>query len=558
METLSTQHAMSSSSSWSTRSSGSVSFRFTGKSEAWVEVVADSPKLSQASSASKGSISFECKSTKINSNAGFAIQIPDISTNDDGQLLIEHRISATIDSTDTFNVLQNIANDITDIIGDESSSSGTIPVGISLAGFDVSIGSQMSTVHLSGISGTGIEWSIGSLQVNEVENITLDASSLQVTLDAHKTTIFVERIKRVAYDKVDYLAAPIHGTTFVVEKSDVLSMACKDIHIKYPDQAAAFQSNDSSHKRSLTLPMSLHLTVEHLRAESIATGNVDIVGVDFWVRPTTTAGSLMVDLDLKSIKARVKDTIEVSCGNIKTSIEISDAQGDVNDSILIPGIALSSASMTVRDVAHLSTIAGHLSKPLDVVEITYGARTAMIKCDKVLFCTKTTSDFTSQSSGAVKNNFPIAVFFEVNRLVTMQEFGPGKPGLCCDGLRIHVTPDETTTKINATCNCIQGRDENQADFSIKGFKMKLCKNMLDGKDEFLGLKEMHCTMNEVSTLSIPGKLKLAKPICNPVIQLKNNSINVKCDFISMFRIFNLGSKLKQPEFLIFLFLFVSL
>ena len=167
---------------------------------------------------------------------------------------------------DTFKILQNITNDIVDIIGDESSSSEISPINFSLAGFDVTLEEpRLSTLHLSRIRGSSIDWSIGSLQLHDVGNVTVDASSLQVTLDGHNTTVFVQTIDRLAYNKVDYLAAPIVGTTVAVEKNDVLSVTCKDVYIKCPYQAVSLQSNDDdSQVRSLTFPMLFHLTVEHL------------------------------------------------------------------------------------------------------------------------------------------------------------------------------------------------------------------------------------------------------------------------------------------------------
>ena len=68
--------------------------------------------------------------------------------------------------------------------------------------------------------------------------------------------------------------------------------------------------------------------------------------------------------------------------------------------------------MTVLDVIHPSTIADHLSKPFWMLSKYHMA-------DKVLFCTKTISGFKSQSSGAVKENLPIAVYFEIIHLNTL-------------------------------------------------------------------------------------------------------------------------------------------
>jgi len=521
------------SSLWSMKSNGPVAVRFTGNNNTWVEIVADSPQLSQASSVSKGAIVFECKSTEVNSNAGFAIHIPHTSTDHDGNLCVAHRIAASVYSMDIFKVLQDIASDITNIVGGEPSSTGSIPIGISLAGFDVSFkDSQLRTINVSHISGSGTEWSIGLLQVNDVGDVGLDASSLQVSLGTPKR-LFVQKIKRIAYNRVDYLATPImDGITFVLEEGDVLSVSCKDIFMKLPDQALVPQGGDNkSQEQALSFPVSLHFTVERLRAESITTGNVIVNGVDFWARPA--AESLMVDLNVKSVRARVKDKMELSCGKIDSSVEFPTAGcRDTNSpDISIPGLgqlSLLSASMTVHDIANFSTFAGQLSKPLDVVDIAYGGEAVTIKCNKVLFCT--TSPLNTQSDGAVAN-LPIAVYFEANRLITMEDFGPGKPGLCFDGLQVHFTPSGTIIGIDATCNNIQGRGAVNQDFAAKGVKLNLSKNLLDEKNELLGLDEMHLSMSEVTTLSIPEKLKLARPVYNLAVQLKNNAIDVECDLI---------------------------
>jgi len=530
MESMSQYSQPSQKSSWTMRSSGPVSFRFTGKSNVWVEVLAESLKLGQTSSST---ISFECKSTEISSNAGFEIQIPQISTNDDGCLFVEHRISATADSADVCKVLQTIFHDIMDVIGSESTGSSGIPV--NLYGIDISLkDSQMSSVHLSRIIGSGVDYSIGKLQVHEVGNVTLDASALQITLDTDKINISVQKINRLAYNKVDYLPAPIQETTIIVENGGVLSVACKEVYIKYPDEGATNPSNSTGPgKESFLLP-SLHLTVEHFQAKSNAMGSIEICGVNLWIRNDNPMEKAMVDLDLESMKARAKDICTLSCGKINSSIEIGDACGDNNELILFPGISLSSASLTVHEITHLSTVAGHLSKPLDIIEITYGAKTAMVKCDKILFCTKKDYDFGSQS-GIQKNSdgicLPFDVYFEVDRIVAMQEFGPGLPGLCCDGLRLHFRPSEAMICVNATCNYIQGRDKTQADFSAKGVKLNLQKNLIESKAEFLDLKEMELTLSELSTLSIPGKFALARPIYNSTIHLKDNFMKLNCDRI---------------------------
>lgn len=538
------QHSQPSSSSWSIRSNGTVDFCLTGKSDnvlalnenvgktPMLQISTSSPKMIQGSAAHNFANSFECSSIDVTSNVGFTCHVPCISTDEHGCLLMEYRIAATVESMDTLKFLQTLWNQILGIIGDDSSSSG-LPIDISLAGFDIAMKEPLGALNLSRIKASGNRLSIGLMQVHDIGKMNLQASSLDATLDGNKSIVSVERIKQFSYDGVKYLAAPIDGATIEIDSSDTLSVALKDVFLKCPEQATDVQSNDDRLKEQcLAVPMSLHLTVDHLRAESqLESFNVDFESVNLWVRPAEEL--FTVDLDVKSTKAMTKDAIELSCGKINTSIEVGTTCGSGADSeISIPGIGkLSSASMTLHDVVHLSSALGQLNKPLDIVEVSYGGRTLMIKCDKVMFCPKT-SHAQSAGGGLSSFNLPFGVYVEVGRFVSMEDFGPGNPGTCCDKLQIHLTPNQSFMNMKAQCNYIQGRGVNHLDFAVKGAKLNLLKNVAHEDTDFLGLKEAQVTFKEVSKLSSPKHgFKLVKPISDPQIELKNNSLDVKCGLL---------------------------
>ncbi|KAL9180858.1 hypothetical protein ACHAXT_011311 [Thalassiosira profunda] len=515
-------------SSRTLKCSEQVAFRFTGENDVWVEVLATAPKLCQS-----GTASFECAAVYVASNAGFGIHIPRISTDDSGCIRVEYRIAVTVDSVDVFETLQSMWGHVSDIIGDQPSGgagSPGIPLAVSIAGFDVTLKEPKGSVHLSRIAGSGTEWSIGVLQANNVGNASFDANALQVSLDDHKTTVFVQRIKRLAYDNVDYLASPIEDTTIVVENNEMLSVAFKDVCVKCPAQVATAQSNGRG-PETLSLPIEIRITADRLKAKSDA-GSVELNGVDFWARPA--AEVLMLDLELKGLKASVKDCVDLSCGKINGSAEVGTSLASNDDStISIPGLGyLSSASMAIHDVVQMSSPVGTLSKPLDAVEVNYGAGTVMIKTDKVLVCPNMNAggDHTSTDSGF---DLPVALYIEVSRFILMPEFGPGLPGLCFDGLQVHLTPTGTSVSVKVQCSGFQGRGKDQSTATGKGVRLSVQKSLCsDGGS--LGIKEAHLTMKELSTLSLPSQgISLAKPTCNPAVELRNNSVDVKCDLVHL-------------------------
>ena len=139
-------------------------------------------------------------------------------------------------------------------------------------------------------------------------------------------------------------------------------------------------------------------------------------------------------MNLASTKVRAADMMEFSCGKINSSAEITTAGSRVNDSaILVPGFeqySLTSASVKIHNVIQAKASMSSLAKPLDIVEITYGGQAVMVKCSKVLPCPKAgEQNSQSTAAGNLSLNLPVAISFEISRLVTMKVFGPGKPGL---------------------------------------------------------------------------------------------------------------------------------
>mmetsp|Transcript_32081 Transcript_32081/g.77565 ORF Transcript_32081/g.77565 Transcript_32081/m.77565 type:complete len:1371 (-) Transcript_32081:1674-5786(-) len=540
METVEQAMAVQPSAStslWSIRSTRPVTFRFTGTDNTWVEVTANCPKANQGP---MGAVSFECSAIDVSSSLGFAAHVPRIVTEENGSVLVEYRVSATLDSFDACMVLHNMYNQVTDVVGSREIASGpstSLPFDISLGGLDLTVKDpKAGAINLSRIRGSGAEWSVGLIQVKDVKNVSLEASSLAVTLASNeKKEVFLRKIKSFSYNKIEYLVNPIDDTTIILE-GDYLSVACKVIHLKNPGQPDAILSEQAvTNAKQLTFPVTLHLTADCIRAEDVTLAlKAEVEALNLRISPS--GETLMVDIGLKSLKARASYTT-LSCGAINSSVEISSKAS--GDEISLPsGLGqLSSASLTVRDIVNLSTPAGVLAKPLDVIEATYGSRTALVRCDKVLL-----RPTTSQNPGGLEQsndsakippiNLPVAVYFEVNRLILMQEFGPGKPGFSFDDLRVHLTPNETTVDVNAQCSYFQGRGENHAEIAAKEVKLKLSKYLEnDAPPNYLGVKEASLTMKEVSTLNIPGTVKLAEPITNPEFRLTNNSINVACDIV---------------------------
>jgi hypothetical protein len=127
----------SSSPPWTMKSTGPISLRFTGESEIWVQISADSPSLSQGNPLSNLPFLFHCTSTKIDSNAGLSIEIPEIQIEDEG-FVVKDIILVSARSMDTVTVLQNLWTQITNIVSyDAPNSSRDVPMGISLAGINV-------------------------------------------------------------------------------------------------------------------------------------------------------------------------------------------------------------------------------------------------------------------------------------------------------------------------------------------------------------------------------------------------------------------------------------
>merc|ERR1719223_1335258 len=100
-----------------------------------------------------------------------------------------------------------------------------------------------------------------------------------------------------------------------------------------------------------------------------------------------------------------------------------------------------------------------------------------MNCNSVKFCSSQLKQPSSQVNppSSLILNWP-SLKCEVKRLVLMPEFGPGKPGLCFDGLGLSCRLQESATLFDAKCNYIQGRGPNMIEFAIKQTKISAKKS----------------------------------------------------------------------------------
>jgi hypothetical protein len=526
---------------WTIRSNGLVSFRFTGSSDTWVEVSANFPKLTQGESGSNSPFSFDCLSTKIDSNAGFSIIIPQIRTEND-TLVARDRVTATIKSMESITTLRKLWSQVTDVIGNQTSSGArNIPIDISLPGMDISMKEPTSsTVKMTSVRGSEMVWKVDLLQIEGVEDVTSEVHFLEVTLDDDKTTILLQNITRLSYRNFEYLTSPITGTRLVLENDTVL-LACKDVTVDYPAQTVDLQNKQTAAapKNDLaTFPLSFHFTAEHLLAKSNEIF-IDAKGIDIWVRPSV---ELSVDFAFNSIKGSIADRMELSGGMIQSSVKFHACDTDFDSSlpfVILPGLGkLSSATGTIHDIVDLSIAkVGHLAKPIGVCKIVLDESMTTVKCDKIYFCCPDIDGMGTQNTSVATagTSFKLPFCFEVKRFILMHEYGLGKPAICFDGLQVNLLPHQEIITVNASCTCVQVRGPDQAKLAVKGVTLDMCRNLTNDEDTTLsnlfGTQEFCFSMNEISCLHIPGVLSLSKPILNPKVQLQNALLKVTCGFI---------------------------
>jgi hypothetical protein len=90
-------------------------------------------------------------------------------------------------------------------------------------------------------------------------------------------------------------------------------------------------------------------------------------------------------------------------------------------------------------------------------------------------------------------------------------------------------------RISASCNFFQGRGPNDASVTFKGIKVNARTSLTVDTDtsnaSLFGLQEAGLSMNEISTLTVPGVFALSKPVLNPTIQLQNNFVKATCGVV---------------------------
>jgi len=534
----------STTSPWVIKSIGEVIFRFSGSSDIWVEVAANSPKLTQGTFESKCPFSFECKNIGIHSSAGFSIEIPEIKTDND-VLVIKDRIAANVDSMETVTSLHNLWVQMSDIVNYKTlkdSKDVVSPIDISLSGIDFCMKvPTLGTVKMFDIQGCGVNWKLKLMQVTNVGGICAEARSLAFTLDTSKTTVLVQELSKLSHGNRDYLSAPLTGTKLVLEK-DTLFLMCKDVQMVYPEQEITDletqQTETSNNDLDLaSFPFSIHFTAEHLLAKSSDT-SMSVEAVDVWARPTPEPS---LDLTFQSLTGSFADRMKSACGKFQTSLKFNPHSAAMDDSheqlVIVPRLGkLLSATISLNDIGDFSIAdIGHLAKPIDALSIIVDGTIATTRCDTILFCSETTDTMdTHQSVSNTSFNLPLSLSFEVKRLVVQSEFGLGKPGVCFDFLQVNLSPNNESIAINVSCNCIQGRQghrPNQADFAIKGVKLDARKDLKN--DAYFGIHEISLSMKEIYTLRIPGVLNLSKPLLNPIVKFQNGSLEVICGLLHL-------------------------
>lgn len=541
---------------WTIRSNGLVSFRFTGSSDTWVEVSTNFPTLTQGDYGSSIPFSFDCSSIEINSNAGFSIKVPQIQTVN-GILVAKDRVTATFESTETLTILQELWSQVTDIIGNASSGSKDVPVDISFLGIDICMkkSTSSSTVKMTGIRGSGIVWNLDLLQVESVGDVSSEAHFLEVTLDDDKVTMFLKNITNFSYKNIDYLIAPMVDTRLVFENDTVL-LACKYVSIDYPVQTIDLQNKHTATAPKsdvAVFPLSIRFTAEHLLAGSKEI-SINAKGIDVWARPVESS----VNLKFKSIKGSVADKIELSCGMVKGSLKFHTCDTEFDSSlpfVVIPGLGkLSTGTATIHNIVDLSIAkVGHLAKEIDVCSIALDESMATVSCNKILFCCPSVDGEDTQNNGDTSTSFNLPLCFEIQRLVLMPDYGLGKPGLRFDGLHVDLVPHKEPITINASCNYVQGRGSDIADFKVKKVRLSLALNLSvvtfpsnglikDGKCDltpslmFPGIEYIQkasLNIGELSEFNVAGKGRLCQPLKNSTISYEGGvlSADLECVYL---------------------------
>jgi hypothetical protein len=536
---------------WTIRSNGLVSFRFTGSSDTWVEVSANFPKLTQGDFGSNNPFSFDCVSTRIDSNAGFSIIIPQIRT-ENHTLVARDRVTATIKSTETLTTLRKLWSQVTDIIGNQSSSGArNIPIDISLPGMDISMKEPASsTVKMTSVRGSGIVWKLDLLQIKGVEDVSSEVHFLEVTLDDDKITILLQNITKLSYKNFDYLTSPITETRLVLENDTVL-LACKDVTVDFPAQTVDLQNKQTAAapKNDLaTFPLSFRFTAEHLLAKSNEIF-IDAKGIDIWVRPSVESS---VDFEFNSIKGSIADRMELSCGMIQSSVKFHACDTDFDSSlpfVILPGLGkLSSATGTIHDIVDLSIAkVGHLAKPIGVCTIVLDESMTAVKCDKIDFCCPDIDGVGTQNTGVATTgtSFKLPFCFEAKRFILMPEYGLGKPAICFDGLQVNLLLHQETITMNASCTCVQVRGPDQAKLAVKGVRLDIMGLVANGiKTEIclenfrsdttksisvpaLGVvSEAKIGIASLSKIVIPGIGKIDREIVDTTVVLSKGCLKV--------------------------------
>jgi len=258
--------------------------------------------------------------------------------------------------------------------------------------------------------------------------------------------------------------------------------------------------------------------------------------------------------------------MELSCGMVKGSLKFHTCTefDSFLPFVVIPGLGkLSSGTANIHDIVDLSIAnVGHLAKGIEVCSITLDESMATIMCNKVLFCCPSVDGKGTENNGDTSTLFNLPLCFQIQRLVLMPDYGLGKPGLCFDGLRVNLIPHKEPITINASCNYVQRRGSDIADFKVKKVRLSLALNfpvasngpIQDGKCDltpslmFPGIEYIQkasLNIGEVSEFIVVGTGCLYQPLNSSTISYEGGVLSADLESVYLKRLTlgdNTGSK----------------
>ncbi|CAJ1949791.1 unnamed protein product [Cylindrotheca closterium] len=526
---------LSTSTPWTILAKQPTSFHFTGHDNMWIEVTGIGLVIEQKyTTDSDFPFTISCRSARLESCNGLSITVPSIETSGN-TIVFSDRVSAAFESIDSLIPLKGIWEDVCCIIGSQPSSD--IAFDYTIPCVDVSCSeANFGNIAFGKLSGTGSIVRLKSLRLQDIKGLSLEARHLELSLENRDICLQIKEIMTCGYGGNPMISVPVQNLELKHHQNS-LSIACDDLAMIVP-----YRRHDDEPKTTSTIEAAIfelrqlerYAKSLHLQAKKLilSTDAGDVLATQSMNVSIGLGASSNFGVTMRRATVQNIDREEITCSGIKITGNIDfPAQWSSSIPRLPVWKYFSSAKLAVESIDSLMLHDfGRLHAPIENMIILFGNDLATVRCKSIKFCPK----LMPKGSGGIQPpsaalNWP-TLRFEIERLMLMPEFRPGKPGLCFDRLGLFCRPQGSALLVVMECSYLQGRGPNSIDFAIKQVKISAMKEGAGdstGKTDLFGFREAEVSVGELSSFAVPGKFRLAKPIPNFTAQFKDGEVESK-------------------------------